>query len=102
MINKDDFISIEENIQKKIIKERQEDYGDYEENFALLAEMFSIILFDKINKALTPEDVGHIMMALKLYRCTKKYKADSYDDLAIYCKMTKNLRNKNSIAKKDK
>ncbi len=48
MINKDDFISIEENIQKKIIKERQEDYGDYEENFALLAEMFSIILFDKI------------------------------------------------------
>ena len=101
MINKDDFISIEENIQKKIIKERQEDYGDYEENFALLAEMFSIILFDKIRVALTPEDVGHIMMGLKLYRCTKKYKADSYDDLAIYCKMTKNLRHKD-IAKKDK
>jgi len=102
MINKEDFIDIEEKIQKKIIKDRQEDYGDYEENFALLAEMFSIILFDKIKQALTPEDVGHIMMALKLYRCTKKYKADSYDDLAIYCKMTKNLRNKNSIAKKDK
>jgi len=97
MINKDDFISIEENIQKKIIKERQEDYGDYEENFALLAEMFSIILFDKIRAALTPEDVGHIMMGLKLYRCTKKFKADSYDDLAIYCKMTHK-----GIAKKDK
>jgi len=102
MINKEDFIDIEEKIQKKIIKDRQEDYGDYEENFALLAEMFSIILFDKIKQALTPEDVGHLMMALKLYRCTKKYKADSYDDLSIYCKMTKNLRNKNSIAKKDK
>ena len=101
MINKDDFISIEENIQKKIIKERQEDYGDYEENFALLAEMFSIILFDKIRVALTSEDVGHIMMGLKLYRCTKKFKADSYDDLAIYCKMTKNLRHK-GVAKKDK
>ena len=101
MINKDDFISIEENIQKKIIKERQEDYGDYEENFALLAEMFSIILFDKIRTALTPEDVGHIMMGLKLYRCTKKFKADSYDDLAIYCKMTKNIRHK-GVAKKDK
>jgi len=63
MINKEDFIDIEEKIQKKIIKDRQEDYGDYEENFALLAEMFSI---------------------------------------TIYCKMTKNLRNKNSIAKKDK
>jgi len=102
MINKEDFIDIEEKIQKKIIKDRQEDYGDYEENFALLAEMFSIILFDKIKQALTPEDVGHLMMSLKLYRCTKKYKADSYDDLSIYCKMTKNLRNKNSIAKKDK
>jgi hypothetical protein len=102
MINREDFIDIEEKIQKKIIKDRQEDYGDYEENFALLAEMFSIILFDKIKQALTPEDVGHLMMSLKLYRCTKKYKADSYDDLAIYCKMTKNLRNKNSIAKKDK
>ena len=101
MINREDFISIEEKIQKKIIKERHEDYGDYEENFALLAEMFSIILFDKIRVALTPEDVGHIMMGLKLYRCTKKFKADSYDDLAIYCKMTKNLRHK-GIAKKDK
>ncbi len=101
MTSKEDFISIEEKIQKKIIQERHEDYGDYQENFALLAELFSIVLFDKINKALTAEDVGHIMMALKLYRCTKKYKADSYDDLAIYCKMTKNLRHKD-IAKKDK
>jgi len=101
MTNKEDFISIEEKIQRKIIQERHEDYGDYQENFALLAELFSIVLFDKINKALTAEDVGHIMMALKLYRCTKKYKADSYDDLAIYCKMTKNLRHKD-IAKKDK
>lgn len=101
MVNKEDFIDIEEKIQKKIIADRQKDYGDYEENFALLAEMFSIILFDKIRTALTPEDVGHIMMALKLYRCTKKYKADSYDDLSIYCKMTKNLRHK-GVAKKDK
>jgi len=101
MTNKEDFISIEEKIQRKIIQERHEDYGDYQENFALLAELFSIVLFDKINKALTAEDVGHTMMALKLYRCTKKYKADSYDDLAIYCKMTKNLRHKD-IAKKDK
>lgn len=102
MINREDFIDIEEKIQKKIIKDRQEEYGDYEENFGLLAELFSIVLFDKIRVALNPEDVGHIMMALKLYRCTKKYKADSYDDLAIYCKMTKQLRQKNNIAKKDK
>ena len=101
MTHKDDFIDIEEKIQKKIMQERHQDYGDYQENFALLAELFSIVLFDKIKAALTPEDVGHVMMALKLYRCTKKYKADSYDDLAIYCKMTKNLRHKD-IAKMDK
>ncbi len=92
MVSKSDFISIEEKIQKRIIAERNQEYGDYQENFALLAEMFSIILFSKIKTALQPEDVGHIMMALKLYRCTKKYKADSYDDLSIYCKMTKQVR----------
>ena len=92
MINEEDFVSIEEKIQKRIIADRNEEYGDYQENFALLAELFTIVIFDKIKVALQPEDVGHIMMALKLYRCTKKYKADSYDDLSIYCKMTKQLR----------
>lgn len=92
MTRKEDFISIEEKIQERIIKDRQEEYGDYQENFALLAELFTIVLFDKVKVALTPEDVGHVMMALKLYRCTKKYKADSYDDLSIYCKMTKQVR----------
>jgi hypothetical protein len=92
MINKSDFIDLEEKIHKKIIEDRHKEYGDYQENFTLLAELFSIVLFNKIKTALEPEDVGHIMMALKLYRCTKKYKADSYDDLSIYCKMTKQLR----------
>ena len=92
MTHKDDFISIEEKIQKRIIEDRNKEYGDFQENFALLAELFSIVLFDKIKAALTAEDVGHVMMALKLYRCTKRYKADSYDDLAIYCKMTKQVR----------
>ena len=92
MIKEEDFISIEEKIQKRIIADRNQEYGDYKENFALLAELFTIVIFDKIKTALQPEDVGHIMMALKLYRCTKKYKADSYDDLSIYCKMTKQVR----------
>ena len=41
------------------------------------------------------------MMALKLYRTTKKYKADSYDDLEIYSKMAKELHKK-ALDKKDK
>jgi len=66
MVNKSDFIDIEEKIQKRIIEDRHQEYGDYEENFALLAELFSIVLFEKGKVAVVPEDVGHIMMALKL------------------------------------
>ncbi len=43
MINKSDFIDIEEKIQKKIIEDRHKEYGDYEENFALLAAAASRI-----------------------------------------------------------
>ena len=35
------------------------------------------------------------------YRTTKKYKADSYDDLEIYSKMAKELHKK-ALDKKDK
>ena len=41
------------------------------------------------------------MMGLKLYRTTKKYKSDNYDDLIIYAKMAKELH-KLTIDKKDK
>ncbi len=55
-----DFVQLEEEIQRKIIKDRQQDYGDYNENFSILAEMFTIILFDKLKKVLEPQDVGHL------------------------------------------
>ena len=35
---------IDKEIEKKIIDERQKDYGNYQENFIMLAEMFTIIL----------------------------------------------------------
>ena len=54
MVSKSDFIDIEEKIQKRIIAARNEEYGDYQENFALLAELFSIVLFNKIKVALQP------------------------------------------------
>ena len=52
MVDKSDFIDIEEKIQKRIIEDRHQEYGDYQENFALLAELFSIVIFDKIKTAL--------------------------------------------------
>jgi hypothetical protein len=34
MVSKSDFIDIEEKIQKRIIEERNQEYGDYQENYA--------------------------------------------------------------------
>ena len=41
---------IDQEIEKKVINDRQKDYGNYQENFVLLAEMFTIILFDTLKK----------------------------------------------------
>ena len=35
---------LDQEIEKKIINDREKDYGNYQENFTLLAEMFTIIL----------------------------------------------------------
>tara|TARA_R100000773_G_C4160033_1_gene78303 strand:+ start:55 stop:357 length:303 start_codon:yes stop_codon:yes gene_type:complete len=92
---------IDQEIEKKIIDDRQKDYGDYQENFVLLAEMFTIILFGSLKKRIKPYQVGQLMMALKLYRSTKNFKADNYLDLSVYNKMTKEIHKK-EVAKKDK
>ena len=41
---------LDQEIEKKVIDERQKDYGNYQENFVLLAEMFTLILFDNLKK----------------------------------------------------
>ena len=96
-----DTININEKILNKIVEDRHKDYGDYQENFRLLAVMFNVILHDILKDDMHPYQVAQLMMALKLYRTTKKYKADSYDDLEIYSKMAKELHKK-ALDKKDK
>ena len=92
---------LDNNIKAKIIAEREKDYGDYEHNFIMLAEMFTIILAGNLRKRIKPHQVGQLMMGLKLYRSTKNFKADNYTDLSIYNKMTKEIHKK-EFAKKDK
>jgi hypothetical protein len=94
-------IDINQKILNKIVEDRHKDYGDYQENFRLLAVMFNVILHDILKDDMYPYQVAQLMMALKLYRATKKYKADSYDDLEIYSKMAKELHKK-TLDKKDK
>jgi len=92
---------LDKEIKKKIVEDRQKEYGDYQYNFIMLAEMFTIILADNLKRRIKPHQVGHIMMALKLYRATKSYKADNYHDLSIYNDMAFEVHKKD-IDKKDK
>ena len=82
------------------MEDRQEDYGDFKENFRLISVLFNVILNDKLKDDIEPYEVGQLMIALKLYRATRKYKADNYDDLEIYTKMAKELH-KLTIDKKE-
>ena len=92
---------IDKEIKKKIVSDRQKDYGDYQYNFTILADLFTLILADNLKKKLRPYQVGQIMMTLKLFRTTKGYKADNSHDLSIYNDMTFNLHKKD-IDKRDK
>jgi len=48
---------IDQEIEKKIVDERQKDYGNYQENFIMLAEMFTIILAGNLRKRIKPHQV---------------------------------------------
>ena len=41
---------IDPEIKKKIIQDREKDYGDYQYNFTVLAEMFTLVLADNLKK----------------------------------------------------
>ena len=63
-------------IDKEIRKEfdRQKEYGDYQYNFTILAELFTLILAPNLKKKLKPYQVAQIMMTLKLFRSTRDLK----------------------------
>jgi|TARA_R100001163_G_C4889495_1_gene83121 hypothetical protein len=93
-------IDLTDKILKKIMEDRHNDYGDYKENFRLISVIFNVILHDKLKDDIEPYEVAQLMMGLKLYRTTRKFKKDSYDDLEIYSKMAKELH-KLSVDKKE-
>jgi hypothetical protein len=92
---------LDKEIKKKIVEDREKDYGNFEYNFTMLAEMFTLVLADNLKKRIKPHQVGHIMMALKLFRSTRGYKADNYHDMSIYNDMAFSLHKKD-IDKQDK
>ena len=85
---------ISNEIKKKIVQDREKDYGDYQYNFSVLADLFTLILAENLKKKLQPHQVAQLMMTLKLFRSTKGFKADNYHDLSIYNDMAYNLHKK--------
>jgi hypothetical protein len=92
---------LDKEIKNKIVQDREKDYGDYQYNFNMLAEMFTLVLADNLKTKIKPHQVGHIMMSLKLFRSTRGYKADNYHDMSIYNDMAFSLHKKD-IDKQDK
>ena len=41
---------IDKEIKKKIVSDRQKEYGDYQYNFTILAELFTLILAPNLKK----------------------------------------------------
>lgn len=84
-------INLEEQIKQKIREERNKEYGDYKFNFNVLAMLFSVVLRDSLKDDIKPYQAAQIMMMLKVFRTTTKFKADNYIDLEIYSSMAKEL-----------
>ena len=67
---------------KTVCEERQDSYGKPEDNFAIIADLWSGYLGNVVLKA---EDVAMMMILLKIARIqTGKYKPDNYIDIAGY------------------
>lgn len=62
--------------------EREQDYGSPEDNFALIAKLWTVYM----SHAISPKDVAIMMALLKIARIKtgNVNKADSYIDLAGY------------------
>ena len=70
--------------EKVINGERQRDYGEASHSFATIATMWSSYL----GKPITPEQVGMMMILLKVARSTNQPTEDSLVDIAGYAALT--------------
>lgn len=70
--------------------DREEDYGTPEDNFRLIADLWSVYIkkrcaFPGANVCVQPEDVAMLMALLKIARIASgRAKSDSFVDLAGY------------------
>jgi len=87
-------IDFEKEIKQKLREQKTKEYGDYRENFHILAMLWSVILKNKLKEDIKPHEVANCMVMLKLMRVAENYKQDSYLDASIYLDMAKDLHQK--------
>lgn len=65
---------------------RQENYGDQLQNFQNIADIWTVVLREKLVTPITPQDVAMCQVGLKLARLTKTggWHKDSVVDIAGY------------------
>lgn len=83
--------SILQEAERIINGPRRTDYGPVEESFLDIASRWTVELGPKLNEPLTPFDVSHLMIQLKLSRAKNGYHRDSYVDIGGYAGLTEKL-----------
>lgn len=83
--------SILQEAERIINGPRRTDYGPVEESFLDIASRWTVELGAKLNEPLTPFDVSHLMIQLKLSRAKNGFHRDSYVDIGGYAGLTEKL-----------
>ena len=82
-----------------ITHDRETDYGDAEDNFGVIAALFSITLRKKLKCDIDPYEVGLLMTQVKIARIISgRFKADSYIDGCGYLALAGEIDSKESEA----
>jgi hypothetical protein len=72
-------------VEACVCKDRQNTYGDAEDNFAHIAAIASVVLADRLKEPLTALDVAAFSAAIKLARIrSSPHHGDNWTDLAGY------------------
>lgn len=83
--------SILQEAERIINGPRRTDYGPVEESFLDIASRWTVELGAKLKEPLTPFDVSHLMIQLKLSRAKNGFHRDSYVDIGGYAGLTEKL-----------
>jgi hypothetical protein len=72
-------------IAAEVVLERRVGYGSPRKNFERLAQLFTVVLQDKLSAPISPADVALLMIQLKVSRlCETPDHFDSWVDIAGY------------------